>query len=143
MPALLTPVIPTLTVCSGAGSTSSSGMRIRLGSLNVSSMHSNSVRFFWRTVLAIHSILALTLIALCAVPTTVCAQAAREVVAKNGVVVSVSAEASDEGLAVLQRGGNAVDAAIVTAFVLAVTYPQAGNIGGGGFMMVHLAATSE
>jgi gamma-glutamyltranspeptidase/glutathione hydrolase len=63
--------------------------------------------------------------------------------ARNGVVVSVSGEASDTGMAVLARGGNAVDAAIATAFALAVTYPAAGNIGGGGFMMVHLAKTSE
>src|SRR5437867_10085062 len=64
-------------------------------------------------------------------------------VARNGVVVSVSAEASDVGLAVLERGGNAVDSAVATAFALAVTHPQAGNIGGGGFMMVHLARTGE
>jgi gamma-glutamyltranspeptidase/glutathione hydrolase len=56
---------------------------------------------------------------------------------KNGVVVTVSAPASDVGLAVLKDGGNAVDAAIATAFALAVTHPAAGNIGGGGFMLVH------
>lgn len=57
----------------------------------------------------------------------------------NGVVVSVSAPASDVGVAILRQGGNAVDAAIATAFALAVTYPPAGNIGGGGFMLVHPA----
>ena len=56
---------------------------------------------------------------------------------KNGVVVTVSAPASDVGLAVLRNGGNAVDAAVATAFALAVTHPAAGNIGGGGFMLVH------
>jgi gamma-glutamyltranspeptidase/glutathione hydrolase len=60
-----------------------------------------------------------------------------DVVAKRGVVVSVSAEASEIGSAVLRRGGHAVDAAVATAFALAVTHPAAGNIGGGGFMMVH------
>jgi gamma-glutamyltranspeptidase/glutathione hydrolase len=56
---------------------------------------------------------------------------------KSGVVVTVSAPASDVGLAVLKDGGNAVDAAVATAFALAVTHPAAGNIGGGGFMLVH------
>jgi gamma-glutamyltranspeptidase/glutathione hydrolase len=60
-----------------------------------------------------------------------------DVVSSRGVVVSVSREASDVGAEVLRRGGHAVDAAVATAFALAVTHPAAGNIGGGGFMMVH------
>jgi gamma-glutamyltranspeptidase/glutathione hydrolase len=56
---------------------------------------------------------------------------------KHGMVVAVSPAGADVGRDVLQKGGNAVDAAVATAFAMAVTYPAAGNIGGGGFMVVH------
>jgi gamma-glutamyltranspeptidase/glutathione hydrolase len=59
---------------------------------------------------------------------------------RNGLVVCVSAPACDAGAGVLAAGGNAVDAAVATAFALAVTHPSAGNIGGGGFMLVRTAS---
>lgn len=61
------------------------------------------------------------------------------VVARQGMVVGPEKLASEVGLQILQQGGNAVDAAVATGFALAVTYPRAGNLGGGGFMLIHLA----
>jgi gamma-glutamyltranspeptidase/glutathione hydrolase len=57
----------------------------------------------------------------------------------HGMVVAQEARAARIGVDVLRRGGNAVDAAVAVGFALAVTYPRAGNIGGGGFMVIHLA----
>ncbi|MEE4012890.1 gamma-glutamyltransferase [Roseibium sp. FZY0029] len=63
--------------------------------------------------------------------------------AQNGMVASQEAVASRVGVDILKKGGNAVDAAIATGFALAVTLPRAGNLGGGGFMMIHLAEGGE
>lgn len=65
------------------------------------------------------------------------------VIARNGMVVAQEARAAAIGRDILRRGGNAVDAAVATGFALAVTLPRAGNIGGGGFMLVHLADASK
>ena len=59
--------------------------------------------------------------------------------ARNGMVVSADSLASAAGLSVLRQGGNAVDAAVACGFALAATYPEAGNIGGGGFMILRRA----
>ncbi|WP_290791446.1 gamma-glutamyltransferase [Flavihumibacter sp. UBA7668] len=63
----------------------------------------------------------------------------KTVTGKNGAVVSAHPLASQAGLSILQKGGNAIDAAIATQLALAVVYPGAGNLGGGGFLVAHLA----
>ena len=62
------------------------------------------------------------------------------VFAANGMVASQEARATEIGVAVLRDGGSAIDAAVAVGFALAVTLPRAGNLGGGGFMLVHRAA---
>src|SRR5215813_12488311 len=61
------------------------------------------------------------------------------VAARHGMVAAQEARAARIGVDILEQGGNAVDAAVATGFALAVTYPRAGNIGGGGYMLIHLA----
>ena len=65
------------------------------------------------------------------------------VFARHGMVSTQEVTATGIGVDILKKGGNAVDAAVAVGFALAVTLPRAGNIGGGGFMMVHIAASGK
>jgi len=69
--------------------------------------------------------------------------AATAVVARHGMVVAQERLSAEIGARFLARGGNAIDAAVATGFAMAVTYPRAGNLGGGGFMVIHSAAKNE
>ena len=64
-------------------------------------------------------------------------------VAKNGMVAAEDGTAAEVGVEILRKGGNAVDAAVATGFTMAVTHPQAGNLGGGGFMLIALPARNK
>src|SRR5437879_1230005 len=96
----------------------------------------------------------LVLVATCCVPagaqeqrrgfyTPPAADTIHAVAAEHGMVVAQEKMAAEIGADVLRRGGNAVDAAVATGFAMAVTYPRAGNIGGGGFMIIHSSERGE
>jgi len=106
-------------------------------------------RITWRGSLAA-ILLALSLCDLAAAQeqrrgfyTPLAADAIHSVPAEHGMVVAQEKTAARIGTDVLRRGGNAVDAAVATGFAMAVTYPRAGNIGGGGFMVIHSAERHE
>ena len=62
-----------------------------------------------------------------------------DAIGKNGAVTSSNKYATEVGLKILKNGGNAIDAAVAVGFALAVVHPGAGNIGGGGFMLIRLS----
>jgi gamma-glutamyltranspeptidase / glutathione hydrolase len=70
-------------------------------------------------------------------PLPISIPAVQPVTARHGMVVAQEARAARIGAAILEKGGNAVDAAVAVGFAMAVTYPRAGNLGGGGFMVIH------
>jgi gamma-glutamyltranspeptidase/glutathione hydrolase len=79
------------------------------------------------------------LVALLGTGTLAPAQSQAPVLATHGMVAAEEARAARIGVEILKQGGNAVDAAVAVGFALAVTLPESGNLGGGGFMLVHLA----
>jgi gamma-glutamyltranspeptidase / glutathione hydrolase len=84
-----------------------------------------------------------TFIAVCVVLRLGAGASKAPVRSTHGMVVSTEVRASRAGVEILKQGGNAVDAAVAVGFMLAVTHPSAGNLGGGGFMMIRMSKTGE
>lgn len=98
-------------------------------------MHGNS-RIFVTTVLLAFIANPLTAQTPLQTPPSAPINATEPTRAKHAMVVTIHHDATDAGLSILKQGGNAIDAAVAVGFTLAVVYPQAGNIGGGGFMLI-------
>nr|WP_314994100.1 gamma-glutamyltransferase [uncultured Capnocytophaga sp.] len=92
-----------------------------------------------RKTLSLLGVFILLLVSACSAPKKTAYGHTKGVLAKHGMVVSAKEEASQIGLSILKKGGNAFDAMVATELALAVAYPNAGNIGGGGFMVYRLA----
>jgi gamma-glutamyltranspeptidase / glutathione hydrolase len=109
----------------------------------------SSMTFLHRIIVTAWTITALSLAPIAASAQDMRGGALREtasapaVVARHGMVVAQERLAAEVGAKFLARGGNAIDAAVATGFAMAVTYPRAGNLGGGGFMVIHSAAKNE
>src|SRR5262249_33373972 len=99
------------------------------------------VRTFFRLVAFIFAVGASAQVAPVMQPPAI--RPAQTVIAHNALVVAQEERAARIGTEILDRGGNAVDAAVAVGFALAVTYPRAGNIGGGGVMGIHLTKGSR
>ena len=87
----------------------------------------------------LHRYFLIAILALAAASQSAASSAVRPVHGTKAMVATVHPEASKVGVAILQQGGNAIDAAVAVGFALAVVYPEAGNIGGGGFMLFRRA----
>ena len=83
--------------------------------------------------------LTLSLAAIAGISATARAAAPLELESSDGMVVTAQHTASEVGAEILRQGGNAIDAAVAVGYALAVTHPCCGNLGGGGFMTIHLA----